>query len=337
LTFEEGTTLKLYSHKSHTEAEQQILDVLRDKLDVAISEAMEESPEKKAFVKLSFMSPKDVSLRISNTHTKSNFRERLQEILSQDPNAKNLLRSILTSPPSSQEERIFAVQLYRTWLTALYASLSVTSGQDAISNICMSSRCCEELNEAVMLPEHPELFRTCAVVRPWIKIRPGFEFRIFVSNGKITCAGQYEPVYYPEVWDMRQRLEEEIREFVNTKVIPRVNHRLPSLVVDIVMTEDEKFYVCEINPFAASTSGCMFRWDADKVTMMIGPETWRFPGPGEGTVPELPSAWKKWVEEEWVEEEGGQWLRWVGVAVVMVGLAVGVNYWYTRNTNIVNV
>eukprot|EP01127_Copromyxa_protea_P017570 TRINITY_DN5378_c0_g1_i3.p1 TRINITY_DN5378_c0_g1~~TRINITY_DN5378_c0_g1_i3.p1 ORF type:complete len:184 (-),score=43.83 TRINITY_DN5378_c0_g1_i3:106-657(-) len=176
-----------------------------------------------------------------------------------------------------------------------------------------------------MIPQHPELFRTCVVVRPWITIRAGFEFRVFVSRGKITCAGQYEPVYYPEVWEKRDWVREKIKELVEERVIPKVGHRLPSLVVDVVMDERETFFVCEINPFATSTSGSMFKWDTDKVAMMIGPETWRFPGPEEEKVQELPNEWKKWVLEE-LEEEGISATR--AVVILTLVVAIGAAYYY---------
>lgn len=270
------------------------------------------------------MSPKDVALRLSNTQSTSAFRRGLEVLLSSYPNSKELIQAVIDGEIVSKEERDFSVALYRTWLDSLYGSLSITTAKEALKKICASSRCYEELNDALIFPKQPELFRTCIVVRPWISIKPGFEFRVFVSDSKITAAGQYEPVYYPEVWKKREWLEKEIRSFVNTKVIPSICHRLPSVTVDIVMTEDDKLYVCEINPFATSTSGCMFKWDTDRVTFMVGPETWRFAGPGESKINALPQDWVQFVAKEVAKKRSREVERWLMVAsATVVAMAVG--------------
>lgn len=295
----------------HTE----ILQSLLRRLDEEIQKV---SSSSRVFVKLSFMSPKDVAGRLSNVQvlcriahltlkTQQNFLEAAKHLFA--ANEPALLREVLNGEIKSEEHKSLSISIYRAWLNSLYASLSVTNANEAIKRICASSRCFEELNDALMLPEHPELFRTCVVVRPWIAIRPGFEFRVFVSDGKITCAGQYEPVYYPEVWERRDWLQLSIRDFVTTQVIPKLYHRLPSVVIDVVMAdEDERFYVCEVNPFATSTSACMFKWDTDKIPIMVGPETWRFAGPGLERFEQIPRDWRDFLARRLlppVEDEGG--------------------------------
>lgn len=140
-------------------------------------------------------------------------------------------------------------------------------------------------------------FRTCLVLRPWIRIKPGHEFRVYVSDGAITCASQYESVFYQSVWNRREWLQREVGEFVRSQVIPQLKARLPSFVVDVVMDEDERFYVCELNPFATTSSACQFNWSEDRTLLMIGPETWRFQPESSSKIEFLSAEWVAWLKE----------------------------------------
>ncbi|MDP2434289.1 MAG: hypothetical protein Q8P67_00935 [archaeon] len=170
----------------------------------------------------------------------------------------------------------------------MYASLRVFTPLEALKLVASSSRCAEELSDALISPSR---FCTCLVVRPWVSIRPGFEFRVFVSNCSLTCGSQYENACYPEVWEARHLLQERISQFVREQVIPRLSH-LPSYVCDVVLTDADRLFVCEINPFATTTSACLFSWANDKDALFIGPESWRF-------VPPSPSAAPKPIPEPW--------------------------------------
>jgi len=257
------------------------------------------------FVKLPFMSPKDVAIRLTCTRSKRQFKERLESHIAADHTLKSQLKKYIEG---ETVDLAFSATIYRLWLDSLYASLEYTSAHDALEAIMQSSRCQEELYDSIMSDAIPlKYFKMALVVRPWIKIRPGFEFRIYVSNNKITIASQYEPTYYPEVWNQREKIQSKISDFVQGKVIPQLQYRLPSFVVDVVMT-DPNFdcYVVELNPFAASSSACLFKWGIDRQKILIGPEEWRFaPPPAEG-VPyhAIPDEWKNWIEEENIAEDG---------------------------------
>ena len=258
------------------------------------------------FVKLSFMSPKDAALRTSSHRTKDALRLRLTDLW----HTTSFLSRLLLSSSSPPIPRLF--------VDSLYASLKVHSGRDAISLICSSSRCSEELCDSLISPSH---FATSLIVRPWMQLRPGFEFRSFVSNGKLTCVSQYEGVYYPDVWREKDTIQRDVTTFLQREVIPRICHRLPSVVVDVVFamervskrthrerhTQTHNFselndsernshkekvsgvwYVCELNPFAASTSACAFSWQDDKEKLFVGDCIWKFIGPPENDTSSSP-------------------------------------------------
>ena len=173
----------------------------------------------------------------------------------------------------------------------MYASLRVFTALEALKLIVSSTRCAEELSDALIVPAQ---FQTCIVLRPWLRIRSGFEFRVFVSDGVLTCGSQYEDAHYPEVWALREILQQNVSTFVKNEVIPRME-RLPSFVCDVVLTDSDKLFVCEINPFATSTSACRFSWSDDKEKLFIGPEEWRFvpPRANNAAAKPIPEVWEQ--------------------------------------------
>jgi hypothetical protein len=284
-----------------------LIMALSSRLQLAIDATRREFGVDHVFMKLSFMSPKDVATRIENESTRTCFAERINAQLQDEqfaahltsflnsnddvPNAKEMLRSA--------SYRNFFVTLNRLFVDSLYASLRMKDAYAGLMTLAASSRCYEELSEAVVGPE--AYFRTCLVLRPWVRIRPGHEFRVYVSDGVITCASQYESVYYEMVWNRREWLQCNVGDFVRNRVIPNLKVRLPSFVVDVVMGEDERFYVCELNPFAATSSGCQFSWSEDRTRLMIGPETWRFQCQETSRVEFLSAHWIAWLRETFAD------------------------------------
>jgi hypothetical protein len=94
-----------------------------------------------------------------------------------------------------------------------------------------------------------------------------------------------------------------VGQFVLDHVIPKLKNRLPSFVVDVVMDINERFYVCELNPFATSSSACQFSWSEDKTLLMIGPESWRFQREETSKVEFLSDEWVAWIGETFSSSE----------------------------------
>jgi D123 len=249
-----------------------------------------------AFVKLAFMSPKDVALHTGHLRTRLELIERLDECWSVLP----WWRRVLYPGPLASSDSLSGTDVWgRVWLGALYAALRVDSGREAIDMLAKSYRISEEIEEALMDDGAP--FSKDLIVRPWKHIRPGFEFRVFVSNGEITGASQYESVHYPEVWAERHRIREGVSSFVRERVVPAMESHLKSFSVDVAAVDagpglPDEFRVVEFNPFASSTSACLFNWGADRVLLMTGPEEWRFVAPGESKPMSVPDDWKETVD-----------------------------------------
>jgi hypothetical protein len=324
ITFQEANRLRSNYLQSKTTSDildDSTLGNLSIRLQASMDRVCTEYQVDGVFLKLSFMSPKDVALRTDSKITQSTFKELLLSQIkkSEEENASfhdQFFEYVNEKEISGTKSEIhdFFINLNRIFVDSLYASLKVKRASEGLLTISQSYRCSEELGEAVVGPEI--YFKTNIVIRPWIQIKPGFEFRIYVSNSKITCASQYESIYYPEVWKNKEKLQNSISKFVKENVISKISYRLPSFVVDIVMDENDRLYVCELNPFATTSSACLFNWSEDKTLLMIGPETWRFASEEKSKVEYLSDEWVAWVRFNFTKRDNYT----IPFGIVVVGL-----------------
>ena len=321
LSFEEARSLYEESvYRGTFNPSTPILGGVIEKVDRAISQLSSQTegdtPLEGIFCKLSFMSPKDVVLQSSNEKTQLALSQKVAALWSRSTFWE---RAFVLSSSHPEAKRLF--------LASLYSSLKVKCGLDAIGTICNSRRCFEELSDALIDENY---FHTNIILRPWMTLRPGFEFRIYVSNGQITAGSQYESVYYKEVWEARGRLCESIGEFVRGSVIPRIRHRLPSVVIDIVMTSNGSLYVCELNPFAASSSACLFSWSEDKDQLLAGKEEWRFVSPQNvnNKTTNVPEEWAHVIDSHFAKKRTKAF--YIPVAVLVVALSWAAYFGFRR-------
>lgn len=237
------------------EEDQKHLFHIVNRIDKAIKPIVS-NEQPKFFIKLSFMSPKDVTVRVSNENTVNTVKNELKHLMIQ----LNYKRNI----------SLHSCAITRVWLNSLYKTIGVYNGKEAVECLIQSYRIHDELNDSLQVPEY--YANTEIIIRPWLPIRPGFEFRIFVSNKIVTAISQYESIYYPEVWSERNIIIPKIFTFVSNNIIPKLESRLPSFVVDVVLLcDNDNIFVCELNPFASSTSSCLFLRPEDKNLLLIGP------------------------------------------------------------------
>uniref|UniRef100_A0A7S4P835 Cell division cycle protein 123 n=1 Tax=Paramoeba aestuarina TaxID=180227 RepID=A0A7S4P835_9EUKA len=324
LTFQDAKALYDEGMYAEFESRNKTVQDIIDRVDKAISDIKKQEEYKDNgsvdttgfFVKLSFMSPKDVVLRVQNKKTRDAMTQKVDELWY---NSSIWDQAFVLSASHPTSKQIF--------LDSLYSSLRVQNGKEAIAAICQSRRCFEELSDALIDENY---FHTNIILRPWVKLRPGFEFRIYVSNGMITAASQYESVYYEEVWKERERLREKIGEFVKGEVIPKLCPRLPSVVIDVVMATNGQVYVCELNPFAASSSACLFSWSDDKHQLLAGDEEWRFVSPGDvdKKATEVPQSWAEVIDGRIEHHRTATFF--FPVAVLCVALFNWTYYFYLR-------
>eukprot|EP01095_Lingulamoeba_sp_RSL-Kostka_P006810 TRINITY_DN2154_c0_g2_i2.p1 TRINITY_DN2154_c0_g2~~TRINITY_DN2154_c0_g2_i2.p1 ORF type:complete len:399 (+),score=97.75 TRINITY_DN2154_c0_g2_i2:45-1241(+) len=148
----------------------------------------------KAFIKLNHRSPKDVAYFNTNVRT------------------KEILKDNLLNLDDIEDDNSLLI----AWLKALNSSLSIQNGKEAIELLVASHRVNEDLITDLKPPNNE--FHTCLCIRKFIPIdNPGFEFRVFVENNKISGISQYESgAYFKDVVNNCDVIEQSIISKWNT-------------------------------------------------------------------------------------------------------------------------
>ena len=131
------------------------------------------------------------------------------------------------------------------------------------------------------------------VLREWTE---GFEieneFRLFVWEGKLTAASQYDHyAYYPALHEARASLQKEIQQASALSVDPillltfssqwwqgvhcSVNGVHGSYVMDVAWFGNSKFVMIELSPFLPCTGSALFNWQHDAQLLRNGPYSLR--------------------------------------------------------------
>lgn|SRR3990167_5841164 len=249
------TNIKLTDSQSFT-----IIESLNKRIDSLLLITQNPiGPNGKYFVKLSLLSPKDVVLQPNNKKTINNLRKQLDILWD------------ATADEGRSKISIESTAVARALLQAFYDSMLVEN-HEIISLLLRSNRVHSELLESTLVEER--YANTAIIIRPWVNIESGFEFRVFVNDLRITSISQYEAVYYPRVYAERFITKEKIVQFVNNHVINNLKNRLRSFIVDVVLVGD-RFYVCELNPFSQSSGSCLFSWQIDRQQLHSGETQFR--------------------------------------------------------------
>ena len=123
------------------------------------------------------------------------------------------------------------------------------------------------------------------VVRPWVAIKPEFEFRGivksvfeysfaigFINNGSFTALTQYyKACFVPELAQRKTEICNLILDFHS-----KIKDLIPvkSYVADFVVDND-KVWLIELNHFGTTASPGLFSWSIDNKVMHEGPFEFR--------------------------------------------------------------
>jgi len=168
--------------------------------------------------------------------------------------------------------------------------------------------------------EYPDFFRSKLIVRKFVPIEPMNEYRAFVCKGKINALSQYESVYFPDLPQKKQQIEDEILAFFE-KIKSHITQQ--AYVIDFCFV-NQKLLIVELNPFHANTSGCLFRWKNDREQILNGPFSFRIVDQAPPNVLEqMPTQWSDFVEEFYEIQSLTYKLCWtVGLMVVVADVAL---------------
>eukprot|EP01122_Echinamoeba_exundans_P009391 TRINITY_DN3311_c0_g1_i4.p1 TRINITY_DN3311_c0_g1~~TRINITY_DN3311_c0_g1_i4.p1 ORF type:complete len:637 (+),score=82.28 TRINITY_DN3311_c0_g1_i4:307-2217(+) len=158
--------------------------------------------------------------------------------------------------------------------------MKVRSGDDAIKLILDSERVYMDLMllldaiDGSAGSETPVKFQMNYILREWVDIPVGLEFRGFVFKGALTALTQYDNlVSYDEIVKNKQKIKETIQKFYCDSVRPalKVSTVYDCAVVDFALLRDGDDYVAkvvELNPYnnyeGAGTGGSLFHWNFDR-------------------------------------------------------------------------
>jgi len=184
-----------------------------------------------AFVKLSTRSPKDSLHGKINNRMKDALMEALKES-DETPNGDTI-----------------------AFVTATRTAAKVSSGEEALNLLLLSQRIKSDLYMAI---EFPDAFNLQVLVREWIPMRPDYEFRAFVFGNKLNAISQY--CYYqhfPHIVSNREKIRQKLITFWESvkDMIKQDNY-----IMDVVITDDDRALIIELNPFFNDTSACLFNW-----------------------------------------------------------------------------
>merc|ERR1712165_511938 len=99
--------------------------------------------------------------------------------------------------------------------------------------------------------------------------------RGFAHKGVFTALTQYNNLaYFPEHKESKAEVEEKVKSFVKV-FIKAMESVLDSFVMDIVVDDDGKVWVVEVNPFGEMAGSCLFEWSRDRAILM-GREPFQF-------------------------------------------------------------
>ena len=213
---------------------------IAEKIDEGIKQIREKTKKEcKVFVRLSSRSPKDAIYHLEEFS--GLYEQKLQEF----DNKEDLLSKLHAFYKASTEV------------------LAVSSGTKAAELLKMSNRIQGDLKVCLDVGETMNL-----VIREFVKFPVKNELRGFVYNGVLTALTQYNNLaFFPEQQESKNEVEQKVKNLMDL-FISAMAGVLNSFVVDIVLDDDGKVWVVEVNPFGELAGSCLFGWSKDRYALL---------------------------------------------------------------------
>ena len=145
-----------------------------------------------------------------------------------------------------------------------YNNMKVTNGKELLSVLLTSERLHHDIKDWIIHGGREQI-----ILRKWDnRMRPQDEFRVFVKNGKIRAACQYDRYgKYDELINNKDIIEKKMHDFFDTKLKPLM--KIDDYAVDLGYMDGE-MHLIEFSPLIRCTSARLFRWDANYEEMTEG-------------------------------------------------------------------
>ena len=146
----------------------------------------------------------------------------------------------------------------------LYNNMKVTNGKELLNVLLTSERLYHDMKDWIVHGGREQI-----ILRKWDeRLRPQDEFRVFVKNGKICAACQYDKYCkYDELIKNKDIIEKKIHNYFEEKVKPLM--KIKDYAVDLGYINNE-MYLIEFSPLIRCTSARLFRWDINYEEMTEG-------------------------------------------------------------------
>lgn len=191
------------------------------------------------FVRLSSRSPKDAIYHLEEFP--GLYKQKLQEL-------------------ENQEDLFSKLHAFYKASTGV---MSVSSGVKATELMRKSSRIQGDLKVCLDAGETMNL-----VIREFVQFPVKNELRGFVHNGVFTALTQYNNLaFFPDHLGTKNVVEQKVKELME-QFIRAMKDVLKSFIVDIVLDNQGKAWVVEVNPFGELAGSCLFGWSKDREVLM---------------------------------------------------------------------
>jgi len=226
-------------HEAYLDAQVDLTSV-EAKVEEGISTIKRKAnKECQVFVRLSSRSPKDAIFHMEG------FPELYQDQLAKIGDEGNLFSKLHAFYKASTD------------------ALRVTTAKQAVNLLRKSERIQGDLQTCLRTSEPMSL-----VVREFVSFPVKNELRGFVYKGRLTALTQYNNLaFFPEHLDSKAEIEAKVKSFAEG-FIKAMESVLGSFIIDIVVDNNGKVWVVEVNPFGELAGSCLFRWSQDKAVLM---------------------------------------------------------------------
>jgi len=139
-----------------------------------------------------------------------------------------------------------------TSLSQLY--LLLKSSDFIAHDLTLPFKFCED-----NLEQKPSIEYTL-VLRDWMDVNPGLEFRCFVVGQELIAVSQRDDSSF---YDHILKQEESIRRDIITFFREHIQDKFPSenYVFDVIRSRKDKVILVDFNPFGETTDSLFFTWD----------------------------------------------------------------------------
>jgi len=140
-----------------------------------------------------------------------------------------------------------------TSLSQLY--LLLKSSDFLAHDLSMPFSSCEDVK-----PEDNGNIVYSLVIRKWVDVHPGTEFRCWVSGSRVVAVCQRDTSnYYPYIAQEEESIKQDITSFYQEQIQNRFP--LERYTVDVTRPRKDKVILVDFNPWGGTTDSLLFSWE----------------------------------------------------------------------------